>query len=92
MRSFAKTAQDDRGESMILRKTTQDGEITLNKPCIYQYFLKIANLRPIDAHLEKNRVNIPAKCVRGPYFRAYVNCHKPCIYQYFLKIVLKLSI
>ena len=69
-----------------------DSEITPDKPCIYQSYFKIANLRPVEAHLEKNRVNIPAKCNRGPYFRAYENCNKACIYRYFWKISLKLSI
>ena len=61
MRSFANTAQDDGGEGMIPRKTAQNIKITPDKPCIYGRLLKIANLRPIERDLEKNRVNIPAK-------------------------------
>ena len=57
-----------------------------NKPCIYLYCFKTANLRHIDANLEKNWVNMPAKCVIGPYFRAYKNRNKAWIYQYVLKI------
>ena len=76
MRSFAKAAQDDGEDDMILLKTTQDGKITLNKLCIYRLSFKIANLRPVERDLEKIRVNIPAKCNRGPYFRGYENYNK----------------
>ena len=65
---------------------------TQTNPVFISLRLKIANLRPVEAHLEKIRVIIPAKRVKRPYFRAYDNWNKACIYQHFLKNSTKLSI
>ncbi len=80
---------------MVRKRFLQRRSITVKSPQINPVFIsarfKIANLRPVERDLEKNRVNIPAKCVKRPYFRAYESYNKACVYQHLLKIATKLS-
>jgi len=80
---------------MVRKRFLQRRSITVESPTTNPVFIsarfKIANLRPVERDLEKNRVIIPAKCVKRPYFRAYENYNKAFTYRHFLKIATKLS-